>query len=99
MKQSGQSFGLRPIDYKSALEVQNAVNLSGVVRTFSEITSRIWHEARQKGKGTDWVNQHPICVLFSSKISSLAGSEQPVKFGSSYEKCNLGAEGREVNYG
>jgi len=33
----------------------------------------IWPEARRLGKGTEWVNRHPICVLFLSKLGSLNG--------------------------
>ena len=57
---------------QAALDVQNAVNLSGVVRSFHEALSAVWDEAHNLGKGTDWVNQHPISVLFADKIRDLA---------------------------
>jgi hypothetical protein len=57
---------------KTALECQDACNLSGVLASFKEIVHEvIWPEARRLGKGTEWVNTHPICTLFLSKLCSL----------------------------
>lgn len=78
---------------KEAITVQDACNLSGVVHAFSRIMSEVlWPEAHQLGKGTDWVNQHPISVMFSSKIASLTGSEVDSSFGEAYAKCSEMAE-------
>jgi len=51
--------------------VQDACNLCGVVQEFA----RIIHELRMGDpyKGTDEINQHPVCVLYADKIASLAG--------------------------
>jgi hypothetical protein len=67
--------GLTPADYQCALDVQSACNLSGVVHSFSEIIGRIWEEAHKdlsEKRGTDWVNNHPICRLFAEQISFLS---------------------------
>lgn len=64
---------LTPQDYKDAILVQDACNLSGVAKSFSKMLEKIWAEARKQGKGTEWVNQHPICVLFVDKMASLSG--------------------------
>jgi hypothetical protein len=57
---------------QTSLDVQNAVNLSGVLQSFREIVMDVlWPGARRRGKGTDWVNQHPICTLFLDKLSDL----------------------------
>jgi hypothetical protein len=57
---------------QTALDVQNAVNLSGVLQSFRDIVMDVlWPEARRLGKGTDWVNHHPICTLFLNKLSDL----------------------------
>lgn len=58
-------------DWKSAFEVQDACNLSGVVFTFARIMQKICNDP--ENVGTDWKNNHPIAVLYASKISSLAG--------------------------
>lgn len=58
---------------QSALDVQDACNLSGVVHSFSRVVTQLREIARAEGwEGTDRINQHPICVLYSSKISSLS---------------------------
>ena len=61
---------------QTALEIQNAVNLSGVVHSLDEIvTNVLWPEARRQGKGTKYVNTHSIVTLFLHKLTSLNGSE------------------------
>ncbi len=57
---------------QTALDCQDACNLSGVLASFKEIVHEVlWPEARRLGHGTEWVNQHPICTLFLSKLGSL----------------------------
>lgn len=57
---------------QQALDIQNASNLSGVAITLSEtLTETIWPEALRIGRGTEWVNQHPIVTLFLDKLNSL----------------------------
>ena len=78
-----------------AIVVQDACNLSGVVHKFSSIlTEVLWKEAHEKGYGTDWVNRHPISVMFSSKIASLTHSEMDDGvFSKAYKECKEMAEG------
>jgi hypothetical protein len=56
---------------QTAIDVQNAVNLSGVTHAFSQAVSAIWDEARRQNKGTEFVNTHPIVTLFLSKLTDL----------------------------
>lgn len=59
-----------------ALNAQDAVNLSGVVHTFSEVlTEALWPEAHRLSLGTAWVNTHPITRLFVAKLTELSGLE------------------------
>jgi len=58
---------------RKAIEVQDACNLSAVVHSMDETMSDLWAMARALGKGTDWVNNHPICRLYASKIAHLTG--------------------------
>lgn len=61
---------------QAALDVQNAVNLSGVVHTFSKILSEVlWPVSSKMGAGTYWVNQHPITQLFVAKLADLSTLE------------------------
>jgi hypothetical protein len=60
-------------DWKWALQAESAVNLSGVVISFAEVVQRIWQEAHEIGKGTGWVNGHPICLLYARAVYCIAG--------------------------
>jgi len=61
---------------KVANEVQNACNLSGVAITFVNVLTYLWKYAHENSKGTDWVNTHPIVIVFLDKMSSLAGIQE-----------------------
>jgi hypothetical protein len=76
-------------DYQTALDVQNACNLSGVIRSWAEMTGRIWEDIRASGGGTKAFNTHPINVLFSSKVSSLTESEDFIKFCEACDKAEI----------
>jgi hypothetical protein len=56
------------------LELQNASNLSGVLRTFHEVVSDVlWPEANKRGLGTEWVAHHAITTIFLDKLCDLNG--------------------------
>lgn len=58
---------------KDAIDVQDACNLSGVVHSYSKALSELWKVADFLGEGTDWVNTHPVAILYASKVGSLTG--------------------------
>ena len=66
---------------KSALDVQDACNLSGVVHEFS----RVMKAMSDRGFDIDEKNTHPVSVLFASKIASLTGCEYGLEFSRAYE--------------
>ena len=70
--------------YKEALDIQGACNLSGVVFAFAEIMHIICDEARAQGQGTNWKNQHSICVLFADKIASLTQCNEEWAYTNAY---------------
>ena len=78
---------LTKADYESAISVQDACNLSGVVQSWGKMMSKIWAEAYAARAGTEFVNEHPINVLFASKVASLTGCEAGISFASAYERC------------
>lgn len=57
---------------RDAIQVQDACNLSGVVHAWDRAMGALWEVAHRDGKGTDWVNRHPICKLFAFKAALLA---------------------------
>ncbi|SRR6266404_406025 len=61
---------------QTALDVHDGINLSGILHSLNEIlASVIWPESRRLGKGTAYVNSHPIVTLFLHKLVSLNGTE------------------------
>lgn len=60
--------------YRNALDVQSASNLSGVVFQFARDMKRINEEVRANGGGTEQVNKHPVCRMYSEQISWLTGA-------------------------
>jgi hypothetical protein len=61
---------------QTALDVQDACNLSGVLNSFASIVMDvIWPEAHRTAHGTEWVNTHPIVTLFLDKLASLNRSQ------------------------
>lgn len=49
---------------QQALDVQSASNLGGVVHSMSRAVA----ELQKNGKGTEWVNQHPVVHLFAVQL-------------------------------
>jgi hypothetical protein len=58
-------------DYKDALTVQDACNISGVLFAFAEVMHRVNNEMNEKGHGHEWRDAHPIVRLFSEQIAHL----------------------------
>ncbi len=80
-----------------ALDCQDACNLSGVLASFKEIVHEtLWPEARRIGKGTEWVNQHPICTLFLSKLGSLNRGYFECDYPHASDVCEKFARGETV---
>jgi hypothetical protein len=73
--------------YKEAIQVQDACNLSGVAHSFSRILDSIWEEARSLGKGTEYVNTHPVCKMFADKITDLARVREFSAFNEAMSEC------------
>jgi len=78
-----------------AIDVQDAVNLSGVLASFHHIVSEVlWPEARRLNEGTEWVNFHPICTLFLDKLCNL---NRRGEFYKAYNEVEALAKGIKVS--
>jgi hypothetical protein len=73
-------MGLTAKDYQTALDVQSACNLSGVVFSFAHIMEKICEDV----KGTDDRNNHAICRLFAEQIMFLTSSKD---YMDAYNEC------------
>jgi hypothetical protein len=72
---------------QKALDVQSAVNLSGVVRSFHEITEAMRLEHKMD---TVTCNQHPVCRLFAEQIGHLTGTlyDEGRSYSDAYRYCS-----------
>lgn len=84
--------GLTKDDYQKALDAQPASNLSGIVHSFHQIVLRVWEEAEKRDKGTNWVNAHPICILFVEQIMHLSCGRNMGAYTEAYRICTKEAE-------
>lgn len=76
--------------YLEAEQVQDACNLSGVVRSLCDATRWLWIEANAFGQGTDYVNSHPVVTLFLAKMMALNGTLIPLDtYGTAARKVGL----------
>lgn len=57
---------------QEAWDVQDACNMGGVSAAFARAVRDLNQIARERGKGTDWVNAHPVTKAWASKIASLS---------------------------
>jgi hypothetical protein len=77
---------------KTAIDIQSACNLSGVVHSFSEFMT--WLRQEYPTEGTEFYNTHFIAVLFSDKIVSLTRS--CTGFSQAYEEAQREANKNEL---
>ena len=71
---------------QTALDVQDACNLSGVVKSFAgPIMDALWEQARATNQGTAFINRHPIVSLFIDKLASLNGIQTS-------DSCNVASD-------
>ena len=77
---------------QSALDVQTACNLSGIILTFAMIVSDM---RKVHGFDTPTCNRHPVCRLYAEQICHLsgAGMGDTDSYHVAYEACTKLAAG------
>ena len=60
--------------YREAQQIQNACNLSGLIISWARAMETIRVEAQAANKGTEWINTHPVNVLFAEQAYHLTGN-------------------------
>lgn len=75
---------------RNALQVQNAVNMSGIVYSFAKDISRLralMNEQLGNMFSTDKLNKHPVCIMYTSKLESLCHAEHGTFYRNAQEWC------------
>lgn len=83
---------------QEAMDVQDACNLSGVVKAWARAVTELWEHGRagriENFQGTRSINQHPICQMYCSKVIQLTGlGDNQENFSSAYNACDKLAKG------
>ena len=66
--------------YKTAIDIQDACNISGVIGALNAAKDEINKEMRDGGYGEEYRRKHPVILLYISKICNMLGVEDPVPF-------------------
>jgi hypothetical protein len=80
-------------DYQNAVQVQDACNISGVVRSLSDTLSRM------SEMDTESKTCHPIVNMYLCKLASLQGQIYDWEFTGSYQFCQDVIEGKRATFG
>ena len=76
---------------REALYTQSACNVSGLVHSLDSAVSRLWKQAHAEGHGTDWVNKHPVVVLYATQIAHLSRAGSMENWESAVRACEEAA--------
>jgi len=77
--------------YQEALKIQDASNIMAVIHEFSRTMKRL---RELTGKiDTNTYREHPIIIMFSSKIASLCHSEDVSVLLHAFDECKKHTEG------
>lgn len=57
---------------KTAIEVQDASSLVGVTHAYMTLVNELFPLSRQKGRGTQWLNNHPLIAVFVDKLRDMS---------------------------
>lgn len=77
--------------YRDAFDVQCASNLIAVVNGWARACAAVSAYARARGHGTDWINKHPINVMFAQQVYHLTGNGS--HYSVAYSECADKAKG------
>ena len=76
---------MNAIEYKKAIQVQSACNLTGVLNSMLEVARMVREE------GGDW--NHPILRMYAEQVSFLTGGSSLESYQEAYRECELKANG------
>lgn len=76
---------------REALLTQGACNAGGLVHSLHRAVERLQEQMHTEGRGTEWLNRHPILVLYVTQLAHLCGSDSPERWQEAVETCERAA--------
>lgn len=80
--------------YKTALDLQDGVNLTAISGTLNRVCKQLMDE----GLGTMAIREHPAVTLIVDKILDLNGRPEGMKFSEAYNVCHEKAQEEEPTW-
>lgn len=83
-------------DYIDCINSMSGCNATGLIHSMDNLREKIWNTARHHGKGTEWVNAHPILQLYAYQLAHLCHNREPIEwngFHRAYEFCRMVVNG------
>ena len=59
---------------RQALLTQGACNAGGLIHSLHRAVERLQEQMHAEGHGTDWLNRHPVLVLYLTQLADLSGA-------------------------
>lgn len=59
---------------RQALLTQGACNAGGLVHSLHRAVEQLQEQMHCEGHGTDWLNRHPVLVLYLTQLADLSGA-------------------------
>jgi len=83
----------------TALVVQDACNLTAVIHAFSRMMTDLSESNGLMVRDTDWINTHPLAVMFTDKCAQLSGVQNigTDQFSKAYKWCCDTRDGKRPN--
>ena len=76
---------------REALLTQGACNAGGLVHSLHRAVERLQEEMHTEGRGTEWLNRHPVLVLYVTQLAHLSGSASDERWREAVEACERAA--------
>jgi hypothetical protein len=78
---------MNPSSFSAPLRIWPVSSLVDILYIWCGILKLITDEAHQTGRDNDWVNQHPINVLFAAKVAGLTCANDDTVFAQAFLTC------------
>ena len=76
---------------REALLTQGACNAGGLIHSLQRAVTRLQEQMHAEGRGTEWLNRHPVLVLYVTQLAHLSGAGSEERWQQSVAMCERAA--------